>query len=125
MNLTIVSPFPPYRGGISKESEVLYKGFLKKGHNVKAVNFINLYPDFFFPGKTQYLEKTNFKESFRLISTYNPFTWNKTINKIVSFNVDTVIFRYWHPILIPSYYYIASRLKKYNSSTFRRSRGKC
>ena len=115
MNLIIVSPFPPYRGGISKESEVLYKGFLKKGYNVKAINFIKLYPDIFFPGKTQYLEKTNFKESFRLISTYNPFTWNDTIKKIVSFNADTVIFRYWHPILIPSYCYITKKLKKYNS----------
>ena len=90
-------------------------GFLKKGHNVKAINFIKLYPDIFFPGKTQYLEKTNFKESFRLISTYNPFTWSNAIKKIVSFNADAVIFRYWHPILIPSYYYIAKKLKKNNS----------
>ena len=35
MNFTIISPFPPYRGGISKETEILHKGFLESNHKIK------------------------------------------------------------------------------------------
>ena len=73
MNLVIVSPFPPYRGGISKESEVLYEGFLRNNTKVKAVNFIKLYPDVFFPGKSQYSKNNKFNNSHRLLNTLNPF----------------------------------------------------
>ena len=38
MKLAIISPFPPYRGGISKETEVLYNS-LKKKHSVTIYNF--------------------------------------------------------------------------------------
>ena len=114
MNLVIVSPFPPYRGGISKESEVLYEGFLRNNTKVKAVNFIKLYPDVFFPGKSQYSKNNKFNNSHRLLNTLNPFSWKKTAIKINSFKFDTVLFRYWHPILIPSYYFIIKNLNKIN-----------
>ena len=39
MNFVIISPFPPYRGGISKETEVLYNNLIYHEHKVKIINF--------------------------------------------------------------------------------------
>ena len=38
MKIAIISPFPPFRGGISKETETIYNS-LKKEHEVKIINF--------------------------------------------------------------------------------------
>ena len=115
MNLVIVSPFPPYRGGISKETEILYQGFIKNSHQVKIINFKKLYPDFFFPGKSQYdINYVNNPtiDTNRELSTLNPISWKKTSYKIINIKFDAVIFRFWHPILIPAYSYIINTIKK-------------
>ena len=54
MRIAILSCFYPYRGGISQFNACLY-GELSKGNIVKAFNFRRQYPDFLFPGKTQYV----------------------------------------------------------------------
>ena len=58
MKIAFITPFPPYRGGISKHSENLYLQ-LKKNNSIKVFNFKKQYPYFLFPGKTQYLENYN------------------------------------------------------------------
>ena len=37
MNFTIISPFPPYRGGISKETEVLCDSLILHEHKIKII----------------------------------------------------------------------------------------
>ena len=83
MKIAFITPFPPYRGGISKHSENIYNE-LKKNHQIDVFNFKRQYPDFLFPGKTQYL-KDNEKEynSSRIIDSINPLSWKKTSLEIV------------------------------------------
>ena len=113
MKLAIISPFPPYRGGISKETEILYNS-LKKKHNVCVYNFKRLYPDFFFPGKSQFDYNLSSLKSIKSIDSINFFSWHKTATLINKENYDKVIFRFWHPFLSVIYSYIISKIKRYN-----------
>ena len=112
MKIAFITPFPPYRGGISKHSENIYNE-IKKSHQIDVFNFKRQYPDFLFPGKTQYL-KNNEKEynSFRIIDSLNPLSWKRTSFEIVKGKYDKVIFRFWHPFFAPAYISIIKNIKK-------------
>ena len=75
MKIALITPFPPYRGGISKHSDNLYKELLKTT-DVTILNFRRQYPSFIFPGKNQYLlETTNCKNEniLRIIDSITSF----------------------------------------------------
>ena len=54
MNIVLIGPHYPYRGGISDTNQELSKCLVRKGHKVELINFKLLYPKLLFPGKTQY-----------------------------------------------------------------------
>ena len=75
MQIALISVAPPYRGGISKHTSVLVEK-LSINHLVDVINYSRQYPEFLFPGKTQYLEnKSEIERSCRWIDSINPFTW--------------------------------------------------
>jgi len=116
MKLILISPFPPLRGGISKETETIYN-FFKKNHQLKVINFIKLYPNIFFPGKSQYLNENKYvndKDIVSLLDSINPLSWVKASNYILKSNIKTIIIRYWHPFFIPMYLFIINRVKRKN-----------
>ena len=120
MKLAIISPFPPIRGGISQETEILYNALIKQNHHIKIFNFKKLYPTLFFPGKSQYIDNylENPKDNvLNIISSINPISWNKVVKIIINENFDNIVFRYWHPFVIPAYNFIKNNLKKNNSNT--------
>ena len=118
MKIALITPFPPYRGGISKHSENLYKELsLKK--EVRVYNFSRLYPNLLFPGKSQYDSQYIIDKNYnvvRMIDSINPITWKRVANHIIQNNFNKVIFRYWTPFFIPCYISIVKRLKKYNKN---------
>ena len=88
---------------------------LGKENTVKAFNFKRQYPDFLFPGKTQYVTKDDEAvpiESESLLDTANPFTYIKTYKAIRDWKPDLVIMSYWMSWFAPSLGWIARRLKK-------------
>ena len=54
MKIILISVAPPYRGGISTHSSILYQHLLQSGHEVQIVNYLKQYPEFLFPGKNQF-----------------------------------------------------------------------
>ena len=98
MRIALVSVAPPFRGGISTHTAILYK-YLCKKHTVKIFNFKRQYPNFLFPGKTQFFETNQFVDlnSLRIIDTLNPFSWYKTTSQIIKYMPDLIIFRFWNP----------------------------
>ena len=115
MKFALISPFPPLRGGISKETETIYDYFNNNGHEVKVINFKRLYPNFLFPGKSQYLNNDlykNDKNIITLLDSVNPFTWRKVSKYIIDNKINRVIFRYWHPFFILSYLFIIKEIRK-------------
>ena len=116
MKIALITPFPPYRGGISTHSKNLYDCLsLKK--EVVVYNFSRQYPDFLFPGKTQYNNISPVTENstnLRMLDSINPFSWKKVSDSIIKNKFDKVIFRFWNPFFILCYISIIKRLKKNN-----------
>ncbi len=114
MRIAILSCFYPYRGGISQFNANIYHE-LRKDNIVRAFNFSRQYPDFLFPGKTQYVSKDDSAvpvESTVLLDTANPFSYIKTAKEIRNWNPDIVLMRYWMSWFGPSLGYVARKLKK-------------
>ena len=104
----------PYRGGISDSTHSLCNELIKSGVNTEVWTFSLLYPSFLFPGKSQFSNEgyvQNFKIT-RVINTMNPFNWvrvSKMANKIMP---ESIILRYWSPILVFPYFFIGLLLNK-------------
>lgn len=113
MRLAIVSPGPPYRGGISDLS-ALVAGELRKRHDLLFVNYRRQYPRILFPGKTEYKvgPPTDF-ENERILDSLNPLTWLQTVQRLQAYGPEMVLFRYWHPFFAPLIMTIARRLRRH------------
>ncbi len=115
MRIALLSCFYPFRGGISQFNASLYLE-LGKSHTVKAFNFKRQYPEFLFPGKTQYVTKDDDAvpiESEALLDTANPFTYWRTYKAIRDWKPDVVVISYWMSYFGPSLGFIAHRLKRH------------
>lgn len=114
MRIAILSCFYPFRGGISQFNASLY-GELSKSHIVKAFNFSRQYPDFLFPGRTQYVTKDDEAvaiESDALLDTANPFTYISTAKAIKAWEPDLLLMRYWMSWFGPSLGYVGRHVGK-------------
>ena len=113
MKLAIISPYPPIKGGISKETELLYL-ILKDTYDIKIFSFHKLYPSFLYPSKTQYDKSVSDCIDINVdcsINSINPFTWLVTANKVVDSNITHLLFRFWNPFFIPMNIFIINRIK--------------
>lgn len=117
MHIALISVALPYRGGISKHTSILNEK-LKKYHSVELINFSRQYPDYLFPGKTQFIEDLeNDYPGTRCIDSINPLSWFKTGNMLAKKNFDLVIFRFWNPFFAPALGIIAGILKRKSPSS--------
>ncbi|MAV94019.1 MAG: hypothetical protein CMG01_07725 [Candidatus Marinimicrobia bacterium] len=112
MKIAIITPYPPIKGGISKESEIIYTNVRDK-YEVSILSFSRLYPKFLYPSDSQYdfsmkIDNRNIKY---YIDILNPISWFKVSNYILKNNFSHVIFRYWNPFFIPLYLFINWRIK--------------
>lgn len=104
MKIAILSPFYPYRGGISQLSARFYIE-LAKTNIVKAFSFSTLYPNFLFPGKTQMVtdsDDATVIDSDRILSSVNPLSYINTAKSINRFGPDILIIPYWMSFLGPA-----------------------
>ena len=113
MRLSLISVGPPYRGGISDLSALIYQE-LSRDHTVQFINYSRQYPQFLFPGKTEYKvgQLASDFPSERIIDSINPISWLKAVKAIKTFNSDWVIFRYWNPFFAPLINLISRRLSR-------------
>ncbi|MBQ9660157.1 MAG: glycosyltransferase [Bacteroidales bacterium] len=104
MKIAILSCFYPFRGGIAQFNANLFEE-LGKEHDVRAFNFSRQYPDFLFPGKTQYVtpeDEAVSIEAQALLDTANPFSWGRTARVIRRWAPDLLLVRYWMSWFAPS-----------------------
>lgn len=117
MKLGIISPYPPLKGGIAKETEIIYH-ILKDTYDIQIFSFKKLYPGFLYPDKSQYDSSYEVKNSkiFYCLDSYNFFKWKKNISKIINSNCSHLIFRYWNPFFLPLYLYIIKQILRNNKT---------
>ncbi|MCB9224837.1 MAG: glycosyltransferase [Crocinitomicaceae bacterium] len=112
--IILVGTAHPFRGGLASYNERLIKQFLDEGHEAEIYTFTVQYPNFLFPGKTQYSEEpapADLKIT-RNVSSINPFNWIRIGNKIRKEKPDILIFKYWLPFMGPCFGTIARKVKK-------------
>ncbi len=102
-NILIIGPAHPLRGGLATFNECLARVFQSEGHTVNIVTFSLQYPDFLFPGKTQYSTEPapNDLNISVSINAFNPFNWLKIGRRLARQKPDLVICRFWLPIMAP------------------------
>lgn len=112
--VVIVGPAYPLRGGLSTYDERLCKGFNDQGHNCSILSFSLQYPNFLFPGKTQFSSDPA-PESISIdtaINSVNPLNWLSVGSKYRKLAPDLMVFRYWMPFMAPSLGTIARMARK-------------
>jgi glycosyltransferase involved in cell wall biosynthesis len=104
MNIVIIGPAHPYRGGIAAFNERLALEFIREGHQVRIETFTLQYPEFLFPGKSQYSDDPppSVINIRRTINSLNPFNWVSTGIRLKKEKPDLVIARFWIPFIGPS-----------------------
>ncbi len=101
--IVIIGPAYPLRGGLATFNERLARQFIIDGHETVIYTFSLQYPDFLFPGSTQYSDSLpptdlNIKVC---INSINPLNWVKIGYELKKENADIILIRYWLPFMAP------------------------
>ena len=118
MKITLLSTAYPYRGGIAVFTERLARAFQQEGDKVNISTFSLQYPNFLFPGKSQYSssERPSDLDITAEVNSINPFNWFRIGRKIKKQKPDILILKYWIPFMAPCLGTI-SRIVKRNKHT--------
>jgi len=112
--IVILGTAYPYRGGMAVYNERLAQEFQEEGKEINIETFTLQYPNFLFPGTTQYANweaKGNLKIE-RSVNSVNPLNWIKIGLKIKKQRPDVMILRYWLPFMAPCFGTIARIVRK-------------
>lgn len=113
-SVVIVGSAHPLRGGLANYNERLARAYQEAGYEVKIFTFSLQYPNFLFPGKTQYSEEAapkNLDIEVKLNSV-NPLTWISLGRRIKKMTPNLLIMKFWIPFMGPSLGTVAKIVKK-------------
>jgi glycosyltransferase involved in cell wall biosynthesis len=118
MRICLIAPLPPFRGGIAKYCYSLAQE-LEKRHELLLLSYARQYPEFLYGNKSQVdpdVDRDRIKSEFRKLSydidSINPFSWFRTVRKIISFKPDAVILPWWVVYWAPLYLFLLHSLRK-------------
>ena len=118
MRIVIIGPAYPLRGGLATYNERLARAFQEAGDESRIVTFSLQYPDFLFPGQTQFSTGTAPADVAIEVSlnSVNPLSWWRVGRKLRAEQPDLVVFRFWLPFMGPALGTVA-RLVRGNGHT--------
>lgn len=105
LKIFILGPAYPLRGGPAQFNENLCAELLKTGHDAQIISYSLQYPNFLFPGSSQFETSGQAPKDIKihtLINTVNPLNWIKVAKFINIEKPHFVLFRYWLPFFGPS-----------------------
>ena len=99
----IIGPAHPLRGGLASFDERLARQFQQQDFDTTIYTFSLQYPDFLFPGTTQYSTEPapNDIKIKVCINSINPFNWIKVGNELRKLKPSIIVVRYWLPMMGP------------------------
>jgi glycosyltransferase involved in cell wall biosynthesis len=97
MNITLIGPVYPYRGGIAHVNTLLARALKDHGHHTQMISFMKQYPNWLYPGRS---DKDPSKRPLRidaefLLNPLRPWTWYQTTKRILKFHPDMVVIHWW------------------------------
>ena len=108
------SAYPLRGGGIASFNERLASHFQDLGHEVDIYSFSLQYPNFLFPGKSQYSDEPA-PIGLRIktkVNSINPFNWLSVGKELKRANYDLLIVRFWMPFFGPCLGTIQRQVRK-------------
>lgn len=111
----IIGPAYPLRGGLATFDELFCRAFNAQGHQCEIISYSLQYPNFLFPGSTQFDTSGIAPKDITihtLINSVNPLSWIKTARFIKKQKPDFVVFRFWIPFMGPALGSIARMIRK-------------
>jgi D-inositol-3-phosphate glycosyltransferase len=110
--IAIIGPAWPFRGGLANFNERLAKEWMARGNHVTIHTFTKQYPDFLFPGTSQFSdsEAPSDLSIERSIHAYNPLQWRFAAATIAARTYDLVLIRFWLPAMGPALGHVAASL---------------
>lgn len=110
------SALPPFRGGIAQFSMATFAA-LRKVVSITGFTFKKQYPDFLFPGSSQYDPAYDGKKPFaRIVSTFAPWTYLRSLLQIRKENPAVFVTSYWMSFFAPMMafwaYFLPKKTKK-------------
>jgi D-inositol-3-phosphate glycosyltransferase len=101
MKVVIIGPAYPLRGGLATYNERLARAFRAAGDEVRIVTFSLQYPDFLFPGQTQFSTEAGPTDLDIEVSlnSVNPLSWLAVGQRLRRARPDLVVFRFWLPFM--------------------------
>lgn len=114
MKIIILGTAYPYRGGLAAFNERLACELQSQGHEVEIYTFTLQYPNFLFPGKTQYSPDPAPENLtiYRKVNSCNPFNWCRVGREIAKKRPDVVVFAYWMSFMAPCMGTIARKIRR-------------
>ena len=99
----IIGPAHPLRGGLASFDERLARQFQEQGFDTTIYTFSLQYPNFLFPGTTQYSSepKPNDINIKVCINSVNPLNWLRVGNELRKLKPAIIVIRYWLPFMGP------------------------
>ena len=113
-SVVIIGPAYPLRGGLATFDQRLAREFIQQGYDCRIYSFSLQYPDFLFPGTTQYSTDPP-PEGLTILSrinSINPFNWWSVGRELRRLKPDLIVVRYWLPLMGPALGTILRRVKK-------------
>ncbi len=112
----VVGPAFPLRGGPAQLNENLCQALNAQGHDAQIISYSLQYPNFLFPGSSQYETSGQAPQGLKihtLINTVNPLSWVATANFIKKEKPDFILFRFWLPFFGPALGTIGRLVRKH------------
>ena len=113
-SVVIIGPAYPLRGGLATFDQRLAMEFIQQGFDCRIYSFSLQYPDFLFPGTTQYSTDPP-PEGLTILSrinSINPFNWWSVGRELRRLRPDLIVVRYWLPLMGPALGTILRKVKK-------------
>ena len=112
--VVIIGPGYPLRGGLATFDQRLAREFIREGYDCTIYSFSLQYPDFLFPGTTQYSTDPP-PEGLTILSrinSINPLNWLSVGRELKKKRPDIIVVRYWLPLMGPALGAILRRVRR-------------
>lgn len=117
-NLVLLGSAHPLRGGLAVFNERFARQWNAEGGVAQLYTFSLQYPNFLFPGSTQYTDEPA-PDDLRIsvvVNSVNPFNWWQVGRELARLRPDILLFKFWLPFMAPCFGTIA-RLVRRNRHT--------
>lgn len=114
MRLALFGPAPPLRGGIVAAQANLYRTLAARGHHMHWTGFRRQYPGFLFPGSSQVGPTASWLDcpSNRVFVPWDPWSWQRSAQDLLSAQPDGVIARWWMPFFAVGFREVLRRVRR-------------